>query len=222
MDGSGNVVWQWDNTDGFGSTPPNQNPTGQGTFTYNPRMSGQYFDQETNLFYNYFRDYDPSTGRYIESDPIGNVLYKDMAKKNLSSLIASINKDVESQLDSLSPKYNHSYLYGEGNPVSLSDPAGLNPGMGGGTDSCAYYTEMCARSEGRSEYYCRIAPLVCKAPIFPPKWGNCVRQCLQVFDRSCSRNTDGTPNGHCVVEAHLHCWTVCPAPSCPDKTTGTE
>jgi RHS repeat-associated protein len=24
-------------------------------------------------FYNYFRDYDPKTGRYIESDPIGLV-----------------------------------------------------------------------------------------------------------------------------------------------------
>jgi RHS repeat-associated protein len=64
-------VWQWDNNDPYGQTPPNQNPTGQGTFTYNQRFPGQYFDSETNLFYNYYRDYDPSTGRYIESDPIG-------------------------------------------------------------------------------------------------------------------------------------------------------
>lgn len=28
-------------------------------------------DQETNTHYNYFRDYDPATGRYIQSDPIG-------------------------------------------------------------------------------------------------------------------------------------------------------
>lgn len=40
-------------------------------FTYNLRFPGQYFDVETRLHYNYFRDYDPSTGRYIESDPIG-------------------------------------------------------------------------------------------------------------------------------------------------------
>ena len=26
---------------------------------------------ETGLYYNYYRDYDPETGRYIESDPIG-------------------------------------------------------------------------------------------------------------------------------------------------------
>jgi len=32
---------------------------------------GQYYDQETGLHYNYFRYYDPETGRYITSDPIG-------------------------------------------------------------------------------------------------------------------------------------------------------
>lgn len=34
-------------------------------------MPGQYFDRETGMHYNYFRDYDPTTGRYIEADPIG-------------------------------------------------------------------------------------------------------------------------------------------------------
>jgi len=32
---------------------------------------GQYYDEETGLHYNYFRYYDPKTGRYITSDPIG-------------------------------------------------------------------------------------------------------------------------------------------------------
>jgi RHS repeat-associated protein len=32
---------------------------------------GQYYDQETGLHYNYFRYYNPQTGRYITPDPIG-------------------------------------------------------------------------------------------------------------------------------------------------------
>jgi RHS repeat-associated protein len=37
----------------------------------NLRFPGQYADAETGLNYNYFRDYDPSIGRYVESDTIG-------------------------------------------------------------------------------------------------------------------------------------------------------
>jgi RHS repeat-associated protein len=35
------------------------------------RFQGQQFDEETGLHYNYFRDYDPATGRYLQQDPIG-------------------------------------------------------------------------------------------------------------------------------------------------------
>ena len=37
----------------------------------NLRFPGQYADDETGTHYNYFRDYDPATGRYLTSDPIG-------------------------------------------------------------------------------------------------------------------------------------------------------
>ena len=37
----------------------------------NFRLPGQYFDEETGLQYNYFRDYHPGIGRYVEPDPIG-------------------------------------------------------------------------------------------------------------------------------------------------------
>ena len=63
-------VWRWD-SDPFGVAPANQNPSGLGAFTYNLRYPGQYFDGETGLSYNYFRDYDSQNGRYVESDPIG-------------------------------------------------------------------------------------------------------------------------------------------------------
>jgi RHS repeat-associated protein len=35
------------------------------------RFPGQYHDQETGLHYNYFRYYNPQTGRYVTPDPIG-------------------------------------------------------------------------------------------------------------------------------------------------------
>ena len=37
----------------------------------NLRFPGQYYDAEMGLHYNYFRDYEPVTGRYIQSDSIG-------------------------------------------------------------------------------------------------------------------------------------------------------
>jgi RHS repeat-associated protein len=43
-----------------------------GTTAANPlRFPGQQQDAMTGLHYNYFRDYDPATGRYLEADPIG-------------------------------------------------------------------------------------------------------------------------------------------------------
>jgi len=66
------IVWRWDNEDPFGATIASEDPDGDGTtVTCNLRFPGQYFDSETGNHYNYFRDYDPETGRYVQSDPIG-------------------------------------------------------------------------------------------------------------------------------------------------------
>jgi RHS repeat-associated protein len=42
-----------------------------GTASLNIRFPGHHFDQESGLNYNYFRDYSPGIGRYVETDPIG-------------------------------------------------------------------------------------------------------------------------------------------------------
>ncbi len=88
-DNDQNTVWQADYT-----------PFGQAQVTLNTvanplRFPGQYFDQETGLHYNWHRYYDPETGRYVTSDPIG--------------LGGGLN----------------TYGYVAGNPVNLVDPTGL-------------------------------------------------------------------------------------------------
>ncbi len=64
-DSSGTVVWAAD------YKPFGEATITVGTITNNLRFPGQYFDAETGLNYNYFRDYNPVIGRYIEKDPIG-------------------------------------------------------------------------------------------------------------------------------------------------------
>ena len=72
VDQSNTPVWRWHYNEAFGANLVDKDPDGDGAkFEYNLRFAGQYFDNETRLHYNYFRDYDPETGRYISSDPIG-------------------------------------------------------------------------------------------------------------------------------------------------------
>jgi len=70
LDNQNRLRWRW-LSDPFGQLPPEDNPSGLGAFELNLRLPGQVFDVKSNLHYNYFRDYDPSTGRYVQSDPIG-------------------------------------------------------------------------------------------------------------------------------------------------------
>ena len=65
-------MWQWDQQEPFGANPADEDPDANSVaFDLPLRLPGQRYDQETGLHYNYFRDYDPSLGRYGESDPIG-------------------------------------------------------------------------------------------------------------------------------------------------------
>jgi RHS repeat-associated protein len=70
-DDHGRTVWTWKG-DAFGATLPEEDPDGDGTpTTIHLRFPGQYFDTETGLHYNWHRYYEPWTGRYLSSDPIG-------------------------------------------------------------------------------------------------------------------------------------------------------
>lgn len=95
-DTSQNVVWRWD-SDAFGIGDAESDPDGNGELvTVNLRFPGQYYDRETSYYYNYYRDYDPSLGRYVQSDPIG--------------LRGGLN----------------TYAYVGGNPLKYTDPLGLD------------------------------------------------------------------------------------------------
>jgi RHS repeat-associated protein len=87
-DNTATQVWNWQ-SDAFG----NGTPTGSATI--NLRFAGQYYDDESGLHYNWNRYYDPATGRYITSDPIG--------------LDGGLN----------------TYAYVSANPVMFVDPEGL-------------------------------------------------------------------------------------------------
>jgi len=66
------IRWRWDQVEPFGVNAANDDPDGDSVaFDFNLRFPGQYFDRETNSHYNYFRDYDPVVGRYLQSDSIG-------------------------------------------------------------------------------------------------------------------------------------------------------
>jgi RHS repeat-associated protein len=68
---SGQAVWTWEPVT-FGANAPNTDPLNTGTsFDYKVRFPGQVADTEPELRYNYFRDYNPTLGRYVQSDPIG-------------------------------------------------------------------------------------------------------------------------------------------------------
>ncbi|PAT39052.1 RHS repeat domain-containing protein [Vandammella animalimorsus] len=65
-DKNGNQTWA-QVSEAFGKATISANASTE----INIRFPGQYYDKETGTHYNFHRDYDPSTGRYLQSDPIG-------------------------------------------------------------------------------------------------------------------------------------------------------
>jgi len=115
-DATGTTVWQWVQQEPFGNNVPDENPSGLGVFDLPLRLPGQYVDKETNLYYNYFRDYDSASGRYVQSDPIG--------------LAGGIN----------------TFAYVRNNPLRLTDLLGLKGCGSGSTDGATpnlWFGECC-------------------------------------------------------------------------------
>ncbi|OBU54367.1 RHS repeat domain-containing protein [Stenotrophomonas maltophilia] len=67
------AVWSWDlKGEAFGATAPNEDPDQDDTlFEFAMRFPGQRYDAESGLHYNLQRDYDPASGRFVTSDPLG-------------------------------------------------------------------------------------------------------------------------------------------------------
>ena len=69
----GVAVWLWSPHSGaFGEGQTEEDPDAdKPTYNFPLRFPGQFRDAKCGVFFNYFRDYEAGTGRYLQSDPIG-------------------------------------------------------------------------------------------------------------------------------------------------------
>jgi RHS repeat-associated protein len=135
----GTVVWRWKlnqqtatGSNAFGAQPAEEDPDGNGTrVRFDLRFPGQQYDAATGLHYNYFRDYEPGTGRYVESDPIG--LYGGVSTFGYVSGNALVKFDLYGLAEC-----------GSTDCCERARQAGLDNGDGGGVVCCGGRKFACA------------------------------------------------------------------------------
>jgi RHS repeat-associated protein len=66
-DSAGSVAWQADVIEPYGNTAKGAVPP-----PVRLRFAGHFYDEHIELFYNRFRDYDPTLCRYLQPDPLGH------------------------------------------------------------------------------------------------------------------------------------------------------
>ncbi len=108
-DKQGNKSWRG-HSEAFGNTGVD----GGSAIQMNLRFPGQYYDRETNLHQNWFRDYSPGLGRYAQTDPLG--LYGDFG------LYGYANQ-------------NPGYFYDPYGLFGVRDALGILPVVGSGLDA---------------------------------------------------------------------------------------
>ncbi|HBO0850470.1 TPA: RHS repeat protein, partial [Pseudomonas aeruginosa] len=127
-DASGQIAWQWQ-SDAFG----HGEALSQGSTQVNLRFPGQYYDAESGLHYNYFRDYDPETGRYVESDPVETLRKLNNPEMTFLNSGESVLQATPYWEHGFTP--NHNYTYSDNNPTAKIDKHGLSPSP---TDNLIY------------------------------------------------------------------------------------
>ena len=148
------------------------------TIENNLRFPGQYFDRETGLYYNWHRYYDPRTGRYLRTDPIG-----------LNS--GDINF----------------YRYAKDNPLNDYDPKGLYTGSSAATmpsipgpsglprEIEREIERIYNRLKDKIEYEADKSKEQIKKAIFPKTYQECI-EAVDMF------------NDACFVRAYVACKTA--------------
>ena len=112
---AGNLVWQASYTP-FGKVDMTTDLLSE---KLTARFPGQYFDEESGLHYNYFRDYDPELGRYIQSDPRGITLDFSDPMRMIATSTGISAPSTSSLIGN-----NHLYNYGNNSPMMYTDPTG--------------------------------------------------------------------------------------------------